>query len=349
MIEYVVGDIINDSSQCLVNTVNLEGYMGKGIAYQFKLKYPLNEQAYIKACKDKSIGIGKVLVFKENNQFIANFPTKDKWRKPSQYEYIEKGLADLLLQISNYAIESIAIPSLGCGNGGLEWQKIKPMLEECLNPISNQVLIKIYEPSKYYKTTPVKLPKLNISHLLIMKTKSKLNIFDKLRIQKTAFFFNFFSGIEYFKFNSYKFRPYSHSIDILMKQIKEFQDYYNVQTKEAWDIAYKNIVSKHVEAKLKDSEIYLLRALNFVNSVKDNLQLEIIATIIDIIQQNKSCTKEKILEEFYVYPKENPTRISDNMICVILDNLQFSNILKYNLFNSYEVNTDYIKTSKNIV
>ena len=349
MIEYVVGDIINDKSQCLVNTVNLEGYMGKGIAYQFKLKYPLNEQAYIKACKDKSIGIGNVFIFEENNKLIANFPTKNEWRKPSQYGYIEKGLIDLLSKIPNYCIKSIAIPPLGCGNGGLDWQVIKSMLEKHLYPISDDILIKIYEPSKYYKSSPVKLPKLNVSHLLIMRTKSKLNVFNKLRIQKTAFFFNLFSGIEYFKFNAYKFGPYSHSIDILMKQIQEFQSYYNADTNEAEEIAYKNIVSRQVEIKLRDLEVYLSCALNFVNSVKDNLKLETIATVIDIILQNKSCTKEKVLEDFHNYPKENPARISDDMIYIALEDLKFSNILKNNLFSVYEINIDFIKNNKNII
>ena len=205
MINYVIGDIINDNSQCLVNTVNLEGYMGKGIAYQFKLKYPLNEQAYVKACKDKSISIGNIFIFKENDKLIANFPTKNEWRKPSEYEYIEKGLIDLSEKISSYAIKSIAIPPLGCGLGGLQWGKIKLMIEKYLTPISNNILIKIYEPSKYFTNVPTKPPKLNISHLLIMQTKSKLEHFDKLRIQKTAFFFNFFSSSEYFKFKQYKF------------------------------------------------------------------------------------------------------------------------------------------------
>ena len=349
MIKYVVGDIIQDTSQCLVNTVNLEGVMGKGIAYQFKLKYPLNDQAYRKACKDKSINIGKVFIFEENGKLIANFPTKDKWRKPSQYTYIEKGLANLVLQISAYSIKSIAVPPLGCGNGGLDWSIIKELLEKYLNPISDDIAITIYQPSKYYKVTPVKMPKLNTSHLLLMRLKPNLNIFDKLRVQKTAFFFNLFSFSNYFKFASYKYGPYSHSIDILIKQIKEFQDYYQVETAEAEKIAYKNLISKSVETKLKSSEHDLSRALNFVNSINTNLELEIAATIIDIIQKNPICTKDKLLQEFHSYPKESPERITDNMIITMLDDLVFSNILIHTLFNTYEINTEYIKTSKTIL
>jgi len=349
MISYVVGDIINDNSRCLVNTVNLEGVMGKGIAYQFKLKYPLNEQAYIKACKSKLISIGNVFIFKENDKFIANFPTKNEWRKPSQYEYIEKGLIDLSKKISSYAIESIAIPPLGCGLGGLEWGKIKLMIEKYLMPISNKISIRVYEPSKYFTNTPTKPPKLNVSHLLIMHTKSQLECFDKLRIQKTAFFFNFFSCSEYFKFKQYKFGPYSHSIDILIKQIREFQKYYNVETNEAKKIAYNTLISKSLETKLQNAMPYLSQALNFVNSIKDNIQLEVIATIIDIIQHNPSCTKEKILTKFAEYPKENPERLTQNIIFKMLDGLLSSNILKCNLLNVFEINIEYIQSGQLIL
>ena len=80
-IHYVTGNLLEANVEALVNTVNCEGYMGKGLAYQFKLSYPENNKDYIKACKNGNLKIGKVHYFKENDKILRNFPTKDKWRQ----------------------------------------------------------------------------------------------------------------------------------------------------------------------------------------------------------------------------------------------------------------------------
>ncbi|MBR1819295.1 MAG: macro domain-containing protein, partial [Neisseriaceae bacterium] len=125
MIEYVSGDIIQCQAQALVNTVNCDAVMGRGIALQFKNAYPDNFKAYEKACKEKLVQVGRMFVCETgmltNPQFIINFPTKQHWRYPSRIEYIEKGLLDLVNVICKYNIQSIAIPPLGAGLGGLDW------------------------------------------------------------------------------------------------------------------------------------------------------------------------------------------------------------------------------------
>ncbi|MGQ3087479.1 macro domain-containing protein, partial [Flavobacterium sp.] len=100
MIEYITGNILESKADALVNTVNTVGVMGKGIALQFKKAYPNNYKAYLEACKQKEIEIGKSFVFKDSNidsgeKLIINFPTKQDWRKSSEYIYIEKGLDNL--------------------------------------------------------------------------------------------------------------------------------------------------------------------------------------------------------------------------------------------------------------
>ena len=84
MYSFVTGNILESHTQCLVNTVNCEGYMGKGIAYQFKKAFPKNNDDYIKACKTGELTVGKIHHFIENNKIIVNFPTKDKWREKSK-------------------------------------------------------------------------------------------------------------------------------------------------------------------------------------------------------------------------------------------------------------------------
>src|SRR5690554_4295904 len=134
--KYIKGNLLDANAQALVNTVNTVGVMGKGIALQFKENFPNNHKEYVAACKKKELQPGKLLVVKEitldGEKIIINFPTKTEWYLKSKYEYIEKGLEGLVKVITEYNIESIAIPPLGCGNGGLKWEKVKSMMEEHL-------------------------------------------------------------------------------------------------------------------------------------------------------------------------------------------------------------------------
>ena len=105
MYSFVTGNILESHTQCLVNTVNCEGYMGKGIAYQFKKAFPKNNDDYIKACKTGELTVGKIHHFIENNKIIVNFPTKDKWREKSKISYIDKGMDTLIDFIKNKELD----------------------------------------------------------------------------------------------------------------------------------------------------------------------------------------------------------------------------------------------------
>lgn len=149
MIHYTKGNILESPAMALVNTVNLVGVMGKGIALQFKTQFPDNDKLYKKACKTGDIAIGKLFVTTQSTIFgaklIINFPTKNDWRKPSEYSFIQAGLQDLIRVIEQYHITSIAIPPLGAGNGGLNWVKVREMIEQALANID--VDITVYEPN----------------------------------------------------------------------------------------------------------------------------------------------------------------------------------------------------------
>ena len=106
MISFKEGNILESRAEALINTVNTVGVMGKGIALQFKNAFPLNFKLYQKACKEKTFDVGQILVSEESTlngkKIIINFPTKKDWRKPSEYEYIEKGL----IALRNFIIEN---------------------------------------------------------------------------------------------------------------------------------------------------------------------------------------------------------------------------------------------------
>ena len=154
MIKYLTGNILESDAQALVNTVNTVGVMGKGIALQFKKAFPNNFRVYAEACKKDEVVIGKLLVTQDSNleagvKLIINFPTKKDWRKPSEYSFIEEGLDDLIRVINEYDIKSIAIPPLGAGNGGLEWEKVKRMIGNKLGDLDIDILV--YEPTTQIK------------------------------------------------------------------------------------------------------------------------------------------------------------------------------------------------------
>ncbi|MGM0841377.1 MAG: type II toxin-antitoxin system antitoxin DNA ADP-ribosyl glycohydrolase DarG [Bacillota bacterium] len=153
MLTFLTGNLFDKSKEidAIVNTVNCVGVMGKGIALEFKKRYPENFNIYKNECKEKNLVPGKMLTVNntsnfENPKYIINFPTKNHWRNPSKIEYIESGLLTLKEVIKEHSIKSIAMPALGCGNGGLNWGEVKSLIIKELSSLKD-VQIYIYEPN----------------------------------------------------------------------------------------------------------------------------------------------------------------------------------------------------------
>ena len=148
MITFTTGNIFESNAQAIVNTVNCVGIMGAGLALQFKKIYPANFAAYQKACRNGQVRPGRSFVFTNRStppEYIINFPTKRHWRDSSRIEDIEAGLKDLIGIIRANNIRSIAIPPLGAGLGGLEWERVKALIQASLKGL-NDVDITVYEP-----------------------------------------------------------------------------------------------------------------------------------------------------------------------------------------------------------
>lgn len=328
MIIYTTGDLLQSSAEALVNTVNCEGYMGKGIAYQFKLQYPENNRDYVRVCKNGTLKVGKLHYFKEKGKLVINFPTKDKWRAKSKIEYIENGLDELIKLISLLDIKSIAIPPLGSGNGGLNWGEVKKIIEEKMSQISNNVQIYIYEPSNNYISKPIVEPKLSTSALVLMQIKNRLNKFDTIRLQKTAYFINILSKQNYFNFKRHKYGPYDNSIAIISRGIREFQNYYNVKsTDEAYGILYNKIISDKVENKLMTLLPFIEQATEYVNSIKSNHELECLSTIVFLIEEKKVLSKDEIIVNFKAWSEDKANRYSEEDIINGIEMLYKANII----------------------
>jgi O-acetyl-ADP-ribose deacetylase (regulator of RNase III) len=150
MIEPAQGDLFKADAEALVNTVNCVGFMGRGIAAQFKRAFPDNFTVYAAACKRGAIQPGRMLTVATEQlvgpRYIINFPTKRHWRGKSRIEDIESGLAALVQEVERLGIRSIAIPPLGCGLGGLDWQDVRPRIERAFATLPD-VRVLLYEPA----------------------------------------------------------------------------------------------------------------------------------------------------------------------------------------------------------
>jgi O-acetyl-ADP-ribose deacetylase (regulator of RNase III) len=150
MIKLTQGDILKADAEALVNTVNCVGIMGRGIALQFKKAFPTNFKAYTVACKADQVQPGKMFVSDLNHlynpRFIINFPTKRHWKSKSLIEDIQSGLTDLIAIVQQHNIRSIAIPPLGCGLGGLNWEDVKPLITEAFQAVP-EVNVLLFEPA----------------------------------------------------------------------------------------------------------------------------------------------------------------------------------------------------------
>ena len=147
-INFIDGSLFESNAQTVVNTVNCVGTMGRGVALKFKNKYPEMFNDYKKKCYDGQVNVGEPYLWKESTPWILNFPTKNHWRDPSKIEYITTGLDYLVENYKSWGIVSLALPALGCGLGGLDWNVISLILNEKLTKL--EIPVTVYIPIEGY-------------------------------------------------------------------------------------------------------------------------------------------------------------------------------------------------------
>ena len=197
MITFTTGNLLESDAEALVNTVNTVGVMGKGVALMFREHFPENFKEYERACREKRVRLGEVFVTERSSfigpKWIVNFPTKGHWRYPSKLEWIERGLADLAKVIAEKNIQSIAIPPLGSGNGGLDWAEVRPIIVRALGDLKN-VRVVVYEPTSKYQNVAKRsgLEKLTVPRALIAEMVRRYSILgiecSLLEVQKLGYF-----------------------------------------------------------------------------------------------------------------------------------------------------------------
>ena len=197
MIKLTQGNLLEAEVEALVNTVNTVGVMGKGIALMFKERFPVNMEAYANACKAKQVRTGQMFVTETGEligpRWIINFPTKQHWRAKSRIEWIIGGLADLRRFIVENKVQSIAIPPLGTGNGGLNWSEVKPHIEQALADLDGVDII-VFEPTAKYQNLakPKGIEKLTPARAMIAELVRRYWVLGMecslMEIQKLAWF-----------------------------------------------------------------------------------------------------------------------------------------------------------------
>ncbi|HJT39047.1 MAG TPA: macro domain-containing protein [Sphingobium sp.] len=144
MLIYRRTSIFESPAQTLVNTVNCVGIMGKGLAQAFKEREPDMFRSYKRICDQKALVPGKLWLWRGRESWVLNFPTKMHWRNPSKLEWIEQGLAKFTTAYADQGITEISFPQLGCGNGNLDWNDVRPLMEHYLSKVSIPVYIHDY-------------------------------------------------------------------------------------------------------------------------------------------------------------------------------------------------------------
>ena len=296
-IVYKNGDMFSTPAEAVVNTVNCVGVMGKGVALQFKNRWPENFKAYKTACKQKNVRPGKMFVhdngdmFEASNfRYLINFPTKDHWRSKSKIEFIEDGLKDFVAVLEYYNIKSVTLPPLGCGNGGLDWNDVRPLIENALAEASltrnififgprSEVDIPEYEPLELSMTEP---------RALLFRTLGDFETYfggsyTKVSLQKIVYFLQVL-GIDFgMDFRKNIYGPYSSTLAKALVGIGNANGFVSVdetdETVRVSAVAYSKASEYIDENRLLHSEKILDKLSKLISGFESAFGMEVLSSV----------------------------------------------------------------------
>lgn len=351
MIHFTKGNLLAAKVEALVNTVNTVGVMGKGIALMFKEAFPENYRRYEEACKVGEVQVGQMFVVERHELFgpkwIVNFPTKKHWRHPTKISWVIEGLQELRQFVNEKNIKSIAIPPLGCGNGGLDWGDVKKEIQKALGDLEG-VEILIYEPTDKYQNVAKKegVQKLTPSRALIAELIRQYWILGiectLIEIQKLAWFLE--RNIEKcasknpldLRFEANKFGPFASRLNHLLNALDGSYLHCNKRIADAgpmdviwFDDNKKELLQTYLKcSEVKPYQQALSVTAELIDGFESPLGMELLATI-DwlIVKENCTPTLEGIREGLRSWPGgaeagERKLKIfSDRLIGLGLDRL----------------------------
>ena len=302
MIRFTKGNLLESGTEAVVNTVNTVGIMGKGIALMFKEAFPANFREYEAACKRGAVRTGEMFVTERPSmlgdpRWIVNFPTKQHWRGKARLEWIKAGLDDLRRVIIEKNIRSIALPPLGCGNGGLEWRVVRPLIETTLSDLQG-VDIVVYEPTSEYQNVarPVGVEKLTPARALIAELVRRYWILgiecSLLEIQKLAWFLEreiIAGGLPNalnLQFVAHRYGPYADRLKHLLDYLDGSYLRSTVRIPDAkpadviaFNDSKKDVVAAYLRSEASQYLPALERASGRIEGFESPLGMELLATV----------------------------------------------------------------------
>ncbi|WP_462267151.1 type II toxin-antitoxin system antitoxin DNA ADP-ribosyl glycohydrolase DarG [Mucilaginibacter sp.] len=324
MIIYKEGNLLDARVEALVNTVNTVGVMGKGIALQFKHEFPESYKIYKDAAARGEIVTGQMQIIPVNQingvKYIINFPTKQHWRSPSKLVWIKEGLQDLRQQIIQYNIKSIAVPPLGCGNGGLNWETVKPLINEALTGLDIKAVI--YEPTLFIKEALKKEDRVAAAKLtparamllsLLYQYRALGEFASEFAAVKLSYFLQRFGETQLkLRFVQGHYGPYSNQLSFLLytlngyylkgyeqKDAKPFEEIELVASK-------KEEVKNYIEHSASAEEKRRLETVTeFIQGFESPYGLELLATVDMILCNDKTKSAEIVKEQLWSERKRN--------------------------------------------
>lgn len=302
MIEPTQGNLLEADAEAIVNTVNCVGVMGKGIALQFKQAFPDNFTYYAKACDEKKVKPGQMLVFKSggilNPKYIINFPTKRHWKAKSKIEDIESGLVNLIEQVKSLEIRSIAVPPLGAGLGGLAWPAVKKRIEEAFEGLPD-VRVLLFEPvgAPAAENMPIRTAQPNMTPgraLLIRLLElygSQGYRHSLLEVQKLAYFLQEAGEPLRLQYVANTFGPYAENLNFVLQRIEgHFIRGYGDRSAKA-EIRLMPEATEMAKEFLKnkpEAEKHLKRVKKLIEGFETPYGMELLSTVHWVVKHEKS-------------------------------------------------------------
>lgn len=336
MITYTTGDLFEAQTEAIVNTVNTVGVMGKGIALQFKNRFPENYQIYKKACDQSLLKIGDLLITENNSLFfkyIINFPTKKHWRNPSKYEYVEKGLDALIEEVKIRNIKSVALPPLGAGNGKLEWDKVKEMLNEKLKALPEVDFI-IFEPQARFEARDnIKKAVHNLTPIRAMLLDSFEHynrIEDSLNLlvaQKLAYFLQRIGEPLRLEYSKGWYGPYARTLEKVLQTMNGSYLVYQAQTNKPSNpitlVPEKRMeIEKQLTALTASQKEHLNTLKEFIYGFETAFGLELLATVDWIKNHKPELTFEEVHSEISLWTHRKASLIKLHHVKVAYNHLE---------------------------
>ncbi|EGQ26880.1 appr-1-p processing protein [Sporosarcina newyorkensis 2681] len=306
MIYSMKGNLLEDQAEAYVNTVNTVGVMGKGIALQFKQAFPDVFKQYAKDCKSGDVQVGKMHVVPVHGlaapKFIINFPTKEHWRNPSSIVYIREGLQDLVRVIEQLDIQSIAIPPLGCGNGGLDWSAVRPYIIEVLEPLS--IDVHLYEPAGAppldQMIVRTNRPNMTMGRALLIAAMERYAgpgyRMSLLEVQKIAYFLHVVGALPKLHFEKNRFGPYAAALNHVLQNMEgHWIRGYGDRTKGAEIYLLDGAIedAEQFLDKYPEAKPYLRQVSELIYGFETPYDMELLSTVCWVLKENASKAHDK--------------------------------------------------------